>query len=696
MANAAGDAHEYPIYGAHFRVTFPILDADGDFVSGATGLDSEVSIDCGTFADCTNEATEIATSSGMYYLDITGAEMTGKVITVQVKTSSSGAKTTPITLYPRRLKSIANGTAQAGAASTITLAASTIVKDGSLDGCFVLITNNGAAGSQYQARRIIGSVNSTQVATVDSAWGTNPSSASTYDILPPETVNLAGWAGLALASVNTNGLPDVNATKMSGTSLTGRDIGASVLLSAGSGTGQLDFTSGVVKGNVTQLLGTAWLTPGTAGTPDVNVKLWNGLTTVALPLVPTTAGRTLDVSAGGEAGLDWANIGTPSTTVSLSGTTVSVVSSVTGNVGGNVVGSVASVTGSVGSIGSGGITAASIAADAITAAKIADGAIDTATFASGTTIPRVTLADTLTTYTGNTVQTGDSFARIGAAGVGLTNIVLPSGGLANVTTWTVALTGNITGNLSGSVGSIASGGIAAASFASNAITAAALAADAGVEIASAVWQDAVAGDFTVAGSVGKSLGGAFTALGTPVFTTASLVNAPGGGGSSLTQQDVRDAMYLSPTAGTIHTNSVDAKLDKIVFKTANISAGSVEVTSPVDVNVPSITVVKGDDYNVDDGRGLTFTNSGWPDLTGATVKLRVAGATADVSMTVDDESTVTASLTAAYTGQFTANTVQDFSVVATLADGHIVTLAEGLTQNNKAGFYVVPQVPSAS
>lgn len=35
-----------------------------------------------------------------------------------------------------------------------------------------------------------------------------------------------------------------------------------------------------------------------------------------------------------------------------------------------------------------------------------------------------------------------------------TNIQLPSNGLANVTAWTVAITGNITGNLSGSVGSV--------------------------------------------------------------------------------------------------------------------------------------------------------------------------------------------------------------------------------------------------
>lgn len=37
-------------------------------------------------------------------------------------------------------------------------------------------------------------------------------------------------------------------------------------------------------------------------------------------------------------------------------------------------------------------------------------------------VSRVTLVDTLTTYTGNTVQTGDSFARLGAAGAGLTAI----------------------------------------------------------------------------------------------------------------------------------------------------------------------------------------------------------------------------------------------------------------------------------
>jgi hypothetical protein len=98
---AAGDATAIPVKNQAYRVTFPILDADGDLVTGATGLDSEVSKDGGTFADATSEATEIATASGMYYLDLTATEMNADTVAIIVKTTSSGAKTTPIVLYPR-------------------------------------------------------------------------------------------------------------------------------------------------------------------------------------------------------------------------------------------------------------------------------------------------------------------------------------------------------------------------------------------------------------------------------------------------------------------------------------------------------------------------------------------------------------------------------------------------------------------
>lgn len=73
---------------------------------------------------------------------------------------------------------------------------------------------------------------------------------------------------------------------------------------------------------------------------------------------PTTPGRSIDVTTTGEVGLDWANIGAPTTSVALTGTTISpsqvaasvtgAVGSVTGNVGGNVIGTVASVVGNVG------------------------------------------------------------------------------------------------------------------------------------------------------------------------------------------------------------------------------------------------------------------------------------------------------------------------------------------------------------
>lgn len=96
---ASTDAKSIPQKNVALRISFPILDADGDLVTGAAGLDSEVSKDGGTFADCTNEATEIATSSGMYFLDLTSTEMNADTVAVIIKTSTSGAKTTPVVMY---------------------------------------------------------------------------------------------------------------------------------------------------------------------------------------------------------------------------------------------------------------------------------------------------------------------------------------------------------------------------------------------------------------------------------------------------------------------------------------------------------------------------------------------------------------------------------------------------------------------
>lgn len=71
-------------------------------------------------------------------------------------------------------------------------------------------------------------------------------------------------------------------------------------------------------------------------------------------------------------------------------------------------------------------------------------------------LSRVVLCDTITTYTGNTPQTGDAYARIGANGSGLTSVADTSG----VTTLLSRLTGTRAGyldNLSGGAVALASG-----------------------------------------------------------------------------------------------------------------------------------------------------------------------------------------------------------------------------------------------
>ena len=102
----------------------------------------------------------------------------------------------------------------------------------------------------------------------------------------------------------------------------------------------------------------ATVTPNWETTPDntttYDILLPEGISIPMLTsLSPTVLARTLDVSSGGEAGLDWSNIGSPTTTVNLSGTTISTV----------------------GSVAAGGITASSIAADAIGASELAADAI---------------------------------------------------------------------------------------------------------------------------------------------------------------------------------------------------------------------------------------------------------------------------------------------------------------------------------
>ena len=143
---------------------------------------------------------------------------------------------------------------------------------------------------------------------------------------------------------------------------------------------------------------------------------------------------------------------------------------------------------------------------------------------------------TINAYTGDTPQTGDSYARIGALGAGLT-------GITNVT-----LAATQTGVTIPTVTTV-----------TNQLTAAAIAAG--------VWRDIVAGDFTVSGSIGASLGGAFTALGTPVYSTASLANAP----TAPTAAQVATAVWQDTTAGDF---TVASSIGKSLYTSGVVPGGS--------------------------------------------------------------------------------------------------------------------------
>lgn len=257
-----------------------------------------------------------------------------------VTTSASTGAPTPLAGTPALSVYKDNSTTQSTTGVTLTVDFDGVTGlnhwtvDTSADGTFY------AAGSNFQVVITTGTVGGTSaVGYVVGSFSLNKTSA-----LRPTTagrtldVSAGGEAGVDWANVGS----PTTTVNLSGTSVkTATDV------ETDTADIQTRLPAALVSGRM-----------------DASVGAYQtGLT----PLQPTVAGRTLDVSATGEAGIDWANVGSPTTVNDLSGTTIStgqVVASVTGNVGGNVVGS-------VGSVATAGIDAASFAAGAIDAAALA-------------------------------------------------------------------------------------------------------------------------------------------------------------------------------------------------------------------------------------------------------------------------------------------------------------------------------------
>ena len=221
---------DYPVYGLPWSIVFPMLDADGDLVKGATTPDAEISLNGDTFADCTNESTEIATSSGIYYLTLTAAEMTADIVAIIAKSATTGMKTTPFVMYPKKLPLLltSDNAGEYNSTTTINLGSSASAIDDFYNGCIVYVYGGTGNG---QVRKITDYVGSTKLATVHVAWATNPDATSDLKVYRTE---LAPW------------VLGANITAVGGTAQTARDIGASVLLSSGTGSGQISLSSGLV------------------------------------------------------------------------------------------------------------------------------------------------------------------------------------------------------------------------------------------------------------------------------------------------------------------------------------------------------------------------------------------------------------------------------------------------------------------
>lgn len=209
-------------------------------------------------------------------------------------------------------------------------------------------------------------------------------------------------------------------------------------ITSGTGSGQLSVSSGTV--DLGKILGTAVSTPATAGILDVNVKnidndaasasgtvtfpnatlasttnITAGTITTATNL--TNAPTSGDFTAAMKTSL---NAATPAVTVSdktgfslASGGLAAVTAwsvAITGNITGSLSGSVGSVTAGVTVATNNDKTGYSLTQafpSNFSALGIGAGG-------------HILTVDTLTTYTGNAPQTGDAYARVGAAGAGLT------------------------------------------------------------------------------------------------------------------------------------------------------------------------------------------------------------------------------------------------------------------------------------
>lgn len=158
--------------------------------------------------------------------------------------------------------------------------------------------------------------------------------------------------------------------------------------------------------------------------------------TLGMRLYPTTIGRTLDVTAAGNAGIDWANVENPTATLNLSATTIKTATDVetdTADIQTRIPAALVDgrIDASAGAMAANVLTATAINDDALTAAKFAASSLDGKgnwnigktgyTLTAGTGLGNQTaditgnLSGSVGGVAGHTPQTGDTYALASGA-----------------------------------------------------------------------------------------------------------------------------------------------------------------------------------------------------------------------------------------------------------------------------------------
>lgn len=662
---ASTDARPIPKKNVAYRVTFPILDADGDLVTGAASLDSEVSKDGGTFADCTNEATEIATNSGIYYLDLTSTEMDADTVAIIVKTGTAGAKTTPIVLYPEEAGDIRVDVTQISGDSA---AADNL--ESYTDGTTPIPAN------VTQISGDAGAADNLEAATDGTGYNVGNGSVVAASV----TGNVGGNVIGSVGSVAAGG---ITAASIATDAIDNDAIAASAVTEIQSGLATAasiaalnNLSAAQVNAEVDTALADVGLTPTVTGRIDQPVSS---------RLAPTVAGRTLDVSAGGEAGLDWANVGSPATTLNLSGTTIKTATDVEADTQ-DIQGRLPAVLTPDGLMysdvwawrGDGNIPInMSLLPSLVASGEISESA-QQETFMTNLLTLGGDYKDWLFYSPANS-----TIHRVVLYAAGEFTIDPPLGLPSNIGDPFYVIPHFLAVNTV----AISNSEIAADNVEANIGNLDAAVSSRSTLTAAQVWASATR-TLTSFGTLASDAATAVWASGTRTLTSfgtlvadvwAYVTRTLTSGGGGATPAQIWD--YLTSSIAT------SGSIGKYILDRLAILVSGVEitVTSPLAPDGETMTIVQGDDYYAADGRSFEWSSDGWPDLTGATVvwtatRPAVPADTFTVNMTVEaagvGTQTVRLELPKATTKEMTADGEESykFDVQATLVSSHIVTL----------------------